>query len=298
MRNLGLWSEAPSVLRKTRRYQAAAGERSRRLRSVSAPYGENITITFTKTKLALSLLVVALVIPATAFATHVFDDVPDDAFYADPVEWAFDISITTGKSATSFAPLDNVTRGESVTFFKRYNDNVVEVADASNSAATEAAQAAADTAQADADAAQVAADTNAADIDALMLAVEPLVNNVSASAAGEQHEVVGTTDEIIRSISPTPPADGAVIVNSSMYWHAPTAALGAQCAITTGSTVDTTHLQVVEMDGVGTDFAPLSGTLAFEVTENVLLTVDLVCDTTSGEAAADDSALTAIFAPG
>jgi hypothetical protein len=87
-----------------------------------------MTITLTKTKMALSILVVALVIPATAFATHVFDDVPDGAFYAAPVEWAFDNGITTGKSATEFAPLDGVTRGEAVTFLKRYNDNVVDPA--------------------------------------------------------------------------------------------------------------------------------------------------------------------------
>lgn len=104
-----------------------------------------MTITFTKTKLALSILVVALALPATAFATHVFDDVPDGAFYAAPVEWAFDNDITTGKSSTSFAPLDGVTRGEAVTFLKRYNDNVA-------GPATEAAQAAADAAQTDADA--------------------------------------------------------------------------------------------------------------------------------------------------
>ncbi|MEQ8842388.1 MAG: S-layer homology domain-containing protein [Acidimicrobiales bacterium] len=88
-----------------------------------------MTITFTKTKVALAIVVAALLVPATAYATHVFDDVPDDKFYAGPVEWAFDNDITTGKSPTSFAPEDNVTRGESVTFLKRYNDNIVEPAD-------------------------------------------------------------------------------------------------------------------------------------------------------------------------
>jgi hypothetical protein len=87
-----------------------------------------MTITLTRTKLAIAVLAVVLLVPATAYATHVFDDVPDTAFYAGPVEWAFDNEITTGKSPTEFAPLDGVTRGESVTFLQRYNDNIVEPA--------------------------------------------------------------------------------------------------------------------------------------------------------------------------
>lgn len=87
-----------------------------------------MTFTISKTKLAIATMAVIMLIPATAMATHVFDDVPDSRFYAEPVEWAFDNEITTGKTATTFAPDDNVTRGESVTFLKRYNDNIVEPA--------------------------------------------------------------------------------------------------------------------------------------------------------------------------
>ena len=85
-----------------------------------------VTFTISKTKLAVAIIAAALTIPTSAMAFHVFDDVPDDKFYAEPVEWAFDNGITTGKTATMFAPDDAVTRGESVTFLKRYNDNVVE----------------------------------------------------------------------------------------------------------------------------------------------------------------------------
>ena len=87
-----------------------------------------VTFTISKTKLAVAIIAAALTIPTSAMAFHVFDDVPDDKFYAEPVEWAFDNGITTGKTATMFAPDDAVTRGESVTFLKRYNDNVVEPA--------------------------------------------------------------------------------------------------------------------------------------------------------------------------
>jgi len=81
-----------------------------------------VTFTISKSKLAIAIVAVALFIPSTAMAFHVFDDVPDGKFYADPVEWAFDNGITTGKTATTFAPDDNVTRGEAVTFLKRYHD--------------------------------------------------------------------------------------------------------------------------------------------------------------------------------
>lgn len=94
-----------------------------------------MTITIRKLHLAIAVLVVALIAPATAVATHIFTDVPDGAFYADPVEWAFNNQITTGKSSTKFAPSDAVTRGESVTFLQRYDDNIVQPAVAALSTA-------------------------------------------------------------------------------------------------------------------------------------------------------------------
>ena len=78
----------------------------------------------TKAKIAVAV-VFALLLPSAAVATHIFDDVEDNRFYADPVEWAFDNGITTGTSATTFHPDRGVTRGESVTFLKRYHDNMV-----------------------------------------------------------------------------------------------------------------------------------------------------------------------------
>ena len=80
---------------------------------------------FTRTRLALIITMVVLAVPAAAMATHVFDDVDDNRFFAVPVEWAAANQITTGTSATTFAPDRNVTRGESVTFLKRYHDNLV-----------------------------------------------------------------------------------------------------------------------------------------------------------------------------
>jgi len=87
-----------------------------------------MTIRITKLRLGALLAALALLIPSTAWATHVFTDVNDGAFYAASAEWAKTNNITTGSPAGSstFKPLDGVTRGESVTFLKRYHDNVVQ----------------------------------------------------------------------------------------------------------------------------------------------------------------------------
>jgi len=80
----------------------------------------------TKSKLALSVLVVSLLVPAVALASTVFDDVPDGKFYSEPVQWAFDNGVTTGTSATTFSPDDPVTRGQNVTFMYRHQKQVID----------------------------------------------------------------------------------------------------------------------------------------------------------------------------
>ena len=85
-----------------------------------------ITINIRKLHLAVAVLAVALLAPATAaWATHVFDDVDDTRFYAEAVEWALANDITTGTGPTTFEPDRGVTRGENITFAKRYDDNIV-----------------------------------------------------------------------------------------------------------------------------------------------------------------------------
>lgn len=74
---------------------------------------------------AVCVSLAVLAVPSVAVANHVFDDVADGRFYAEPVEWAAENAITTGVTPTEFAPEDPVTRGESVTFLKRYEDNIV-----------------------------------------------------------------------------------------------------------------------------------------------------------------------------
>jgi len=63
-------------------------------------------------------------------AVSPFVDVIPGKFYEAPVSWAANNGITTGKDATHFTPNDPVTRGKSVTFLKRYNDDITQPADA------------------------------------------------------------------------------------------------------------------------------------------------------------------------
>ena len=114
-----------------------------------------------KAKLMMAVLVVALVVPATAFAAHSWPDVPDDKFYTESVAWAKANGMTTGcDGGTNFCPERGVTRGENITYAKRYDDIVAQPAFLTLGAAADAAQADADAAQADADAAQADADNN------------------------------------------------------------------------------------------------------------------------------------------
>ncbi len=95
-----------------------------------------MTITLTKTKLAISVLTVVLVATTAVFAAaHPFKDVPAPGvsgapFYSSPVQWAWDNSLTTGSPGGSdtFKPLDPVTRGENITFNFRYDSNIVQPA--------------------------------------------------------------------------------------------------------------------------------------------------------------------------
>lgn len=59
-------------------------------------------------------------------ASHPFTDVPDGLWYSDAVDWAYANGITTGVSPTEFAPEENVTRAQNVTFAQRYHTNVAQ----------------------------------------------------------------------------------------------------------------------------------------------------------------------------
>ena len=55
----------------------------------------------------------------------VFSDVDAGAYYAGPVQWAYEQKITGGTSATTFSPDDPCTRAQMVTFLYRYFVNSI-----------------------------------------------------------------------------------------------------------------------------------------------------------------------------
>ena len=48
-----------------------------------------------------------------------FTDVKEDTYYCDAVQWAAAAGVTAGKTADTFAPDDDCTRGQIVTFLHR-----------------------------------------------------------------------------------------------------------------------------------------------------------------------------------
>ncbi len=92
-----------------------------------------MTFTITKAKLGIAILAMALLVPATAWATHSFDDVADGAFYHDASAWAKTNGITVGSgncggTGNNFCGELGVTRGENITFAHRYDTNIVQPA--------------------------------------------------------------------------------------------------------------------------------------------------------------------------
>lgn len=137
-----------------------------------------------------------------------------------------------------------------------------------------------------------------AEIDAKLA---PFVNSVAASSSGLQNEGLTATDEVVRSVSIMPPANGTVIVSSSAYVWATAAGPSdviVRCSITTGTTVEGAFMQYSNMpNALLGESDQIAGTRGFAVTKGNLLTVNLVCDAFQGAANAANSSLTAIFAP-
>ena len=77
----------------------------------------------------ISTVLIAAVVAILAAAGTVaaqtsqrFDDVPQDAYYHDAVNWAVDAGITVGcGDGSNFCPGRTLTRAETVTFLHRYH---------------------------------------------------------------------------------------------------------------------------------------------------------------------------------
>jgi len=82
-----------------------------------------------KTKLLMAVLAVALIVPATAYGTDAWSDVPDAAYEHAAVTWAKANSITNGcDGGTNFCPAREVTRRENIAFTYRYDQEIVQPA--------------------------------------------------------------------------------------------------------------------------------------------------------------------------
>jgi hypothetical protein len=127
--------------------------------------------------------------------------------------------------------------------------------------------------------------------------IAPLHNSVAAFAGGDQLIDLGATEVVVRSVSLMPPANGAVIVNSSAHLFRISGTAGARCSITTGTAIDYNFLQMADMPDVSQSAAVLAGTRGYSVAKGVLFTANLVCDQYLGDVRLQDSAMTAIFAP-
>lgn len=79
-------------------------------------------------KTAAAGLALAVGIPAMAMAANPFEDVAEGQWYTEPVDWAYNNGITTGKTPTTFNGWDETNRYEVVTFVHRYNENLIDPA--------------------------------------------------------------------------------------------------------------------------------------------------------------------------
>ena len=131
-------------------------------------------------KTLIAALAIVVAVPTMAYATHTFPDVPTAKFYHDAVEWAFANGITTGTSPTTFSPEDPVTRGENITFAKRYDDNIVQPA-----LSVLTTGVAANTADIATNTADIA--TNAADVD--VLETNQVVGSARVLASGTMSDI-------------------------------------------------------------------------------------------------------------
>jgi hypothetical protein len=118
-------------------------------------------------------------------------------------------------------------------------------------------------------------------------------------ASGEQTLNLAAADSVARSITISAPAAGRVIVNASGYFNLNDGAGidTGRCSITTGLTVDFSHLIIVrERAGDSMTFVPFGATRGFNVSAGNT-TFRLVCDEFSGTVVVSDTSLTGTWVP-
>ena len=237
-----------------------------------------MSVTITKLHLAIAVVAVALIAPTTAaVAFHVFDDVSDDRFFSDAVEWAAANGITTGTSATTFEPDANVTRGQNVTFAKRYDDNIVQPA---------LATLATDTA------------TNTSSIAGLDTA-QPFAVTAFESTGVE----LTSTPTAYVTVTATAPVAGHVTVNSTAHVRHSSDGGDVLCQIVESTDIPPGGIsdgaesaQRFEAGGAG-DQGSVSGTRTLAIAAGTSVDYVLACNESADGGTIQARNLTAIFTP-
>ena len=116
-----------------------------------------------------------------------------------------------------------------------------------------------------------------------------------AYSSGDQDVLIGGGETIYRTITLNAPADGYAMVNAS--WVVYGLNITARCSITTGSTVETTHMVEVEEPGAALINLAAAAVRGFPVTAGNN-TFNLVCYAAVGTPNIRDSSLVAMYVPG
>ncbi len=115
-------------------------------------------------------------------------------------------------------------------------------------------------------------------------------------SSGDQAVTLTGAAAIVRSVTITAPVGGKVLVNASGYvWASAAVAFTARCSITTGSTLDFSHLIYLKDTTVAVADSDAFGAARGFTVPAGAFTVNLVCDVASGNAIVSDTSLTALF---
>ena len=142
--------------------------------------------------------------------------------------------------------------------------------------------------------------TTANIVDGSITSVDILDAPRAQFAGGGQPILLTSTAAVVRSVNITAPTAGTVIVNATGYFAFPHTTIldAARCSITTGTTVDFSHLIVFgENRPDAMSHVPFGATRGFAVPAGTYA-INLVCERAYGETAIGGSELTAIFVGG
>lgn len=126
-----------------------------------------------------------------------------------------------------------------------------------------------------------------------------LSNEAGSNFSGAQGSLtIGTTSEVVLSVTVTAPSTGQVILTASGTWFTNAVATRGQCSLTENSTaLDVPNIQEAALSVLFTGWIPFGLTRGFTVLSPGSSTYRLVCRTTGASADIRNPYLTAMFFP-